>query len=230
MSCCHEEISTNEAVVCRLCGLVLDQLYVYPAQPQESPSVQHDLYEICTKLQTPYYSAIEGTFNSLTHFRIPRDYLMGSAIYSTLNALGCSFDLEKICYLCNISSKRLWKYMNFLGVDDTFSFAFAEQFLQELSLPYSAITQIRVVAEKVLGAYSPRTILASLCYIYLRNTDRKISLPKLTKLLGVSQMSCYRCLKSIRKNATSSQREIFTEWKRIGKPVWVDAKEGPAHG
>ena len=209
MSCRHEQILTNEAVVCSKCGLVLDQLYIYPTPQDPEVSIDTELYKICDKLPTPYYSKIESEFHSLKHLRIPKNYLMAAAIYSSLNRLGCPQDIEKICYLCHATSKRLGRYMKQMpNVDDSFSYVFAEQFLQSLKLPYSVIKELQEQAENVPGTCNPKTVLTSLCYNYLNKTGKRIALNKLAKQLGVSLMSCRRCLKSIKENASSPSREV----------------------
>ena len=230
MSCVHEEISTNEAVVCSKCGLVLDQLYIYPTPHHEEVSIDTELYEICLKLPTPFYPLIKSKFHSLSHHRVPKNYLMAAAIYSSLNKLGCPQDIKKICYLCQVSSKRLWKYMNHLpDVDDSFSYAFAEHFLQSLKLPYSVINKLQIEAENVPGTFSPKTVLTSLCYNYLNKIGNKIALNKLTRELDVSLMSCRRCLraikeekaiKALKENASSPSRVVPASRSRSGRTVW----------
>ena len=235
-SCVHEEISTNEAVVCAKCGLVLDQLYIYPtptsSKQQEVPAPPDaELYEICHKLNTPFYSIIADKFKSLHHPRAPKkNFLMAAAIYSSLNSLGCPQDIQKICYLCEVSSKRLWKCMNKMSdVDDSFNYAFAEHFLQSFQLPYSVIKELQEQAENVPGTCSPKTVLASLCYKYLSKTDKKMALNKLAKQLGVSQMSCRRCLKSI-KDASSPSRQVLARRPRSRRPVRDASSKGLAGG
>ena len=232
-SCVHEEISTDEAVVCAKCGLVLDQLYIYPTPSSKQQEVPADaeLYEICHKLNTPFYSIIADKFKSLRHHRAPKkNFLMAAAIYSSLNSLGCPQDIQKICYLCQVSSKRLWKYMNKMpDVDDSFDYAFAEHFLQSFQLPYSVIKELQEQAENVPGTCSPKTVLASLCYKYLSKTDKKIALNKLAKQLDVSQMSCRRFLKSI-KDASSPSRQVLARRPRSRRPVRDSSSKGLAGG
>lgn len=237
-SCVHEEISTNEAVVCAKCGLVLDQLYIYPtptsSKQQEVPAPPDaELYEICHKLNTPFYSTIADKFKSLHHPHAPKkNFLMAAAIYSSLNSLGCPQDIQKICYLCEVSSKRLWKCMNKMSdVDDSFNYAFAEHFLQSFQLPYSVIKELQEQAENVPGTCSPKTVLASLCYNYLNKTGKKISLYKLAGQLGVSQMSCRRCLKSIKKeNASTPSRQVLASRSRSRRPVRDSSSKSLAGG
>ena len=233
-SCVHEEISTNEAVVCAKCGLVLDQLYIYPTPSSKQPEAPADaeLYEICHKLNTPFYSIIADKFKSLRHPRAPKkNFLMAAAIYSSLNSLGCPQDIQKICFLCQVSSKRLWKYMNKMpDVDDSFDYAFAEHFLQSFQLPYSVIRELQEQAENVPGTCSPKTVLASLCYNYLNKTDKKIALNKLADQLGVSLMSCRRCLDSIKENASSPSRQVLAGRSRSRRPVRDSSSKGLADG
>ena len=208
--CHHQEILTREGVVCSLCGVVLDQLYETPLLSQPSRPLYPDLYDICVRMHTSLYPQIETCFSELLKLGKPRNYMMGAAIYSTLNRFGCSQDIELICYLCNISSKRLWKYMSEVPVDHTFHYDFAENYLQILKLPYRIICEIKRRADLIEGSYNPRTVCAAMAYNYLKTTPQKMSLNKLTKQLGVSQMSVYRCLKSIRQNASLSPWQVHS--------------------
>ena len=223
MSCVHEEISTKEAVVCSKCGLVLDHLYLDSpsSSMQQEVSTDAELYEICLKLNTPFYSIIKDKFESLKHLRVPKKkFLMAAAIYSSLNSLDCPQDIEKICYLCQVTSKRLWKYMNKMpDIDDNFSYAFAEHFLQSFQLPYSVIKELQEQAENVPGTFSPKTVLASLCYNYLNKTGNKIAINKVANQLGVSLMSCRRCLDSI-NNASSPSRQVPASRSRSRRAFW----------
>ena len=50
--------------------------------------------------------------------------------------------------------------------------------------------------------YAPKTLLAACAYMFLRKNNKlSLSVKNLAKLLGVSVMSVYRCIKALKNNA-----------------------------
>ena len=79
-----------------------------------------------------------------------------------------------------------------------------ENILQELELDFAATKKInqKVFLITQETDFSPKTCIAVATYLYLKDNNLKISIPKLSKQLNVSSMSMYRCLKKF-KNDTS---------------------------
>lgn len=200
MCCNHIEIVDREGIICCKCGLVLDQNYVYVSTKTES-GVDTELNEICARLHTPYYSQIKACYEKLSdqHPKLSCKYLRALALYNTLNKLESSQDLHYLCFLCGVDSNQFWKVSKQVqGMDDTFNYSFAESFLASLHLPFRIVQEIKTRAKTVPGSFSPKTKIAAFAYVYLRTTPQKMTMKTLIKQLGVSQMSCYRCFKSIR--------------------------------
>ena len=79
-----------------------------------------------------------------------------------------------------------------------------ENILQELQLGFVATEEInkKVFFITQNSDFSPKTCIAVASYLYLKENNLKISIPKLSKQLNVSSMSMYRCLNKL-KNDTS---------------------------
>ena len=71
-----------------------------------------------------------------------------------------------------------------------------ENFLLPLDLPFSKLTTITSKSVEISSHtdFAPKTCIAIATYLYLKENKVKTSIPKLSKLLGVSSMSMYRCL------------------------------------
>ena len=197
MQCHHVEILDREGVICQLCGLVLDQHYV---NNKIAPPlyISTTLSDICARLHTPYYPQVKACFDKLSqhHPKISPKYLRAIALYTTLNKMQSSRDLEQLCFLCNIESHNFWKVSKQVQeIDDSFSYHFADTFLASLQLPYLVVEEIKKKALLVPGSFSPKTVLGALAYQYIKKTDSKTTLKALAKQLGISCMSTYRCWK-----------------------------------
>ena len=77
----------------------------------------------------------------------------------------------------------------------------AEYFLQPLQLTYQEMTTIEEKLDKnENGSFAPRTLLAACAYAFLKETRALYpSVKNMARVLGVSVMSLYRCLKSLKQ-------------------------------
>ena len=75
----------------------------------------------------------------------------------------------------------------------------AEYFLQPLQLNYQEMTTIKEKLNKnENSSFAPRTLLAACAYAFLKETRTLFpSVKNTARILGVSVMSLYRCLKSL---------------------------------
>lgn len=195
-------------MVCAKCGLVLGPNFVEPLPLPASLNIHPELSSICERLHTPYQNEIASCYDHLTH--LPHPYRMGVALYTTLNRLGTPKSLGTIAYLCQLSSRQLWRKMRHMDINDSFNYEnFAEAFLAPLNLSFSAITQIKKRADSFPSSFRPQTVLTTLAYLHIKGRGKELSLQKLSKQLHVSSMSAFRCLKAIeRQHASPPSREV----------------------
>ena len=77
----------------------------------------------------------------------------------------------------------------------------AEYFLQPLQLNYQEMVAIEETLDKnENSSFDPRTLLAACAYAFLKETRALYpSVKNTTRILGVSVMPLYRCLKSLKQ-------------------------------
>ena len=170
---------------------------------------QDRIYDICAKLHCPniIIEKIVCKYEKLKteYLNVAQAYLIAASIYSICNKENCSKSLNDICFVCNCSVKKFLKKTRYLPLTHIFDItSMTESILQELKLGFVAT---KTINEKVFlitqqTDFSPKTCIAVATYLYLKDNNFKISIPKLSKQLNVSSMSMYRCLKKI-KNDTS---------------------------
>ena len=131
------------------------------------------------------------------------------AIYQTLIKLDIPRPMSHICQDAGIVPKYVWYWIKLYHKNQNKKHKIlkptnmSEYFLKPLNLSYKDINEINILVEKNdFLTYAPKTILASCAYMFLRkNNEQIISVKNLAKLLGVSVMSVYRCIKAIKNNA-----------------------------
>ena len=113
--------------------------------------------------------------------------------------------MSHLCQEAGIQPKIVWQWMNLFYKDNENIVApskMCEYFLKPLQLQYKEITEIKKkVEENEMLSFAPRTLIAACTYLFLRNVKKrcKLSVQKISNLLGVSFMSVYRCINALNK-------------------------------
>ena len=123
-------------------------------------------------------------------------------IYTTLIELNTPQPLSYLCKLTNVNVKKVWHY---LKTNDSFyrPNLMCEFLLNPLNLSFKDVGKIRTVVKQLERefVFSPKTLIASCSYIFLRERNIKLEIPisqsRLAKQLGISPMTIYRCVKKI---------------------------------
>ena len=140
-----------------------------------------------------------------------RKGLIVMTIYQTLNELDIPRPMSHLCQDAGIAPKYVWYWMKLFYKDKSKEHkdsilnpsSMSEYFLNPLNLSYNELKEInKIVQNNAILTFSPKTLLASCAYMYLRSNNKQcLSVKNLAKLLGISVMSIYRCLKTINHNA-----------------------------
>ena len=140
---------------------------------------------------------IEFTNLNKQFSHISKKFLYAAAIFSVCNFEKSYKPLAQICYLCDCHIKHFLKKVRYLPLSYDFEFSsIIETFLQPLNLPFSKLCTISSKSVEISSDtdFAPKTCIAIAAYLYLKENKVKTSIPKLSKKLGISSMSMYRCL------------------------------------
>ena len=132
-------------------------------------------------------------------------------IYQTLIELDIPRPMSHLCQDAGIAPKYVWYWIKLYHktrnqehkVTILRPTSMSEYFLKPLNLSYKDIQEInRLVEINEILTFAPKTLLTSCAYSFLRkNNKQNLSVKNLSKLLGVSVMSVYRCIKALKNNA-----------------------------
>ncbi len=118
--------------------------------------------------------------------------------------------ISHLCQEVGINPKMVWRWIKLYRQDSIDMIRtenslkakdMAEYFLQPLQLTYQEMMTIEEKLDKnENSSFAPRTLLAACAYAFLKET-RSIypSVKNTARVLGVSVMSLYRCLKSLKQ-------------------------------
>ena len=118
--------------------------------------------------------------------------------------------ISNLCQEVSINPKMVWRWIKLYRQDSIDmirtensikSKDIAEYFLQPLQLTYQEMTTIEEKLDKnENSSFAPRTLLAACAYAFLKETRALYpSVKNTARVLGVSVMSLYRCLKSLKQ-------------------------------
>ena len=118
--------------------------------------------------------------------------------------------ISHLCQEVGINPKMVWRWIKLYRQDsiDTIRTEnsikakdMAEYFLQPLHLTYQEMTAIEEKLDNNENSFfAPRTLLAACAYAFLKETRALYpSVKNTARVLGVSVMSLYRCLKSLKQ-------------------------------
>ena len=130
------------------------------------------------------------------------------ALYQSLINEKIPRPISHLCQEIGISPKTVWRWIKLYRQDSTNTIKtenfikakdMAEYFLQPLQLNYQEMTTIKEKLNKnENSSFAPRTLLAACAYAFLKETRALYpSVKNTARILGVSVMSLYRCLKSL---------------------------------
>ena len=135
--------------------------------------------------------------------------LIVMAIYQTLNELNMPRPMSHLCQEAGIKSSVVWYWMKMYFKNEKKkdhevlidSLKMCEYFLKPLDLCYNDMKEIESeVGKNDMLSFSPKTLITACAYLFLRNNMKnKLSIQKIAKLLGVSVMSVYRCVDTLKK-------------------------------
>lgn len=190
-------------LVCPDCGLVLqDRTMVSSTQNTKSESHQLEAHyetfkDVCHRLHLPP-SFIIKTFKSNWIIPAKPEQILPSmlgAIYITLVKIQEPRSLHNLCQAFRIRTEEVWPYAFQGQAGITYPHQIVELALCPLALPYNDVNQIRTIIKENYDKlpYSPRTVVATAAYLYLKDTPHHQSLTNIAKALDVSVMSLHRC-------------------------------------
>ena len=118
--------------------------------------------------------------------------------------------ISHLCQEVDINPKMVWHWIKSYRQDSTNTIRtensikakdMAEYFLRPLQLNYQEMTAIEEKLDKnENSSFAPRTLLAACAYAFLKETRALYpSVKNTARILGVSVMSLYRCLKSLKQ-------------------------------
>ena len=118
--------------------------------------------------------------------------------------------MSHLCQEVGMNPKMVWRCIKLYRQDWTDTIRtensikakdMAEYFLQPLQLTYQEMTAIEEKLDKTENSsFAPRTLLAACAYAFLKETRALYpSVKNTARVLGVSVMSLYRCLKSLKQ-------------------------------
>ncbi len=118
--------------------------------------------------------------------------------------------ISHLCQEVDINPKTVWRWIKLYRQDLAVTIKtensikakdMAEYFLQPLQLTYQEMSSIKEKLDKnENSSFAPRTLLAACAYAFLKETKNPYpSVKNTARVLGVSVMSLYRCLKSLKQ-------------------------------
>ena len=118
--------------------------------------------------------------------------------------------ISHLCQEVSINPKMVWRWINLYRQASTDRIRtensikakdMREYFLQPLQLNYQEMAAIEEKLDKnENSSFAPRTLLAACTYDFLKETRALYpSVKNTARILGVSVMSLYRCLKSLKQ-------------------------------
>ena len=215
-----EDHSTGDEI-CTDCGLVLDKIYLNQNILYKDENIyntsekQHDIInDLCSKINidnVPIKTQIVKRWNDLIKKNkkptLDDEVCCALAcIYMGLIDSGFPRPISHLCQPFDVNIKSVWSCMKANNLLCRPSLM-CEYFLHSLNLTFKEIEQIRkIVREKeMLFVFSPKTLIASCAYVFLREQREKekskkypITISYMAKDLGVSPMAMYRCIKRIK--------------------------------
>ena len=136
--------------------------------------------------------------------------LIAMVLYQSLIKEKIPRPISHLCQEIGINPKMVWRWIKLYRQDLTDTIRaensikakdMAEYFLQPLQLNYQEMTTIKEKLNKnENSSFAPRTLLAACAYAFLKETRALYpSVKNTARILGVSVMSLYRCLKSLKQ-------------------------------
>ena len=146
------------------------------------------------------------------HKKICPESLVLASIYVNLIKEQSPRPIGDLCSLTNVKEKNVWHY-----VEKSQSFyrphLMTECFLKPLELTFKSIKEINKLVKLAETKYvfSPKTLIASCAYLYLRNNDglhfcnrdnsdlSSFTVNRFCKIINVSHMALQKCINKIEK-------------------------------
>ena len=229
--------------VCTDCGLVLDRIYKFhhfkimeeiksppspPAPP--SPTTVKDTAKIvfyndiidrmigkCHVDNNFIRKNVKRDVNSMMkkHKKICAESLVLACIYVNLIKQGVPRPIGELCNLTNTQEKNVWHYVE-KGECFYRPHLMTECFLKPLKLSFKEMREIisLVKLAEAKCVFSPKTLIASCAYLYLRNNTNSLhfcnrlagqkgrftlTINRFCKIINVSHMALQKCINKIDK-------------------------------
>lgn len=180
--------------VCLDCGLVIDnQIFFDNIQNiNDEHEIKYDSYkEFLTRLQLT-----DSHIEELRRIEKKNESLSSIAcnIYLTVNQTS-SVTLKEVISATGASEKKIVKQTRG-HVTCLDKIKLLDKYCQQLNLPFKNYTVIKEQLETVsVSGHNPLTIIASCIYIHCKTNKLKISMRKISEVIGISCISIQRFLK-----------------------------------
>jgi len=211
MECCricsHEHTIIDEregCYVCTTCGLVIDSYYVgssekkYDAINEESRYWLEETRDILDRMNIPHRFAadIVRSFEQQCEKKSRKNLL--SCAYSVLNNKGICISLVELSNVSACPKSKILdnksKYEN-VNVEINKS-ELVDKYCAMLNIDFKTSSLIKDKMKSIVKAgHSPTTIVAGCIYIICKQTNRKISIKKISECASVSPISIQRFIK-----------------------------------
>ena len=222
--------------ICADCGLVLDRVYKFqhlekmeeiksPPPPWSANDIAKNMFyndiidrmfAKCHVVNEHVRKNVKRDVDSMMkrHKKICVESLVLACIYVNLIKQEVPRPIGDLCSETNIREKNVWHYVEKSG-----SFyrphLMTECFLKPLNLSFKEVKEINrmVKLAETKCVFSPKTLIASCAYLYLRNnhrlltcnqsTDRSrrfhLTINRFSKIINVSHMALQKCMNKIEK-------------------------------
>ena len=242
--CDHIEIIDDYGTgdsVCKLCGLVLDKLYL---QNVNSKNIKEDMARsgnasigshdgVRSKIEVIDFMNMvnihpsfedEITINSeklvkrFSHF--PHSLIIASAAFVALGKSDYPLSITRLeNYVCinKRDKKNLYRMvvsLNQPNIQCNLSENIAQGILQGLNLSFYDIKTIKkniITLKCEFCTFSPLTVIAGHAYLYLKKVENSMSLANICLHLSVSKTSVYSYINSKRHKCVSSWEDVYNQ-------------------
>lgn len=210
-SCLHanEIIDHHEGtIICVECGIVKDVYYDYNnVKNNEDPFIQKDLLcqigNFVDQLHLPR-EFIQIINNNISTSKNNKGKIvnqqknkmsvkkLASEIYNTVNKHNSTLLLKDILNFSHLSPPEI-KSQDILLVDLS---EILEKYTKKFNIDYKTYTVIKDKVDKFKNTgFQPLTIIGGIIYLHFSSIRKKVSMRKISEILGISSISIQRFLK-----------------------------------
>lgn len=193
-TCGHLNEVTDEhegTIICIDCGLVLSNHFFFEENKQSDNKNDKEAYkEILSKLNLS-----EMIADNLSSLKNENMSSIASNLYLEINKNSC-ISIKEISSVTGICEKKIsLKTKGTINVLDKQKIL--EKYCKELDLSFKNYSVIKEIVNKTqLSGHNPLTVIASCLYLYCKKNSIKISMKKVSSVIGISCISIQRFLKS----------------------------------